>query len=185
MQIRKIHVSALESMHEIISLSQESDAILIRLLKILHATKATNDQQLQPLGVCLSSHFETYVEIVQQLQTLIDHHNLSRLRDMYNINQEIPTTLLEFDSHKYTMDDIDLTFSVIGWKRREYLLYLLALDVMSNNRTAHYGKNWRQAIQANAGLVREYNDFNQKINSISITLSSCLRKCIYTTMFDI
>jgi uncharacterized protein YqgV (UPF0045/DUF77 family) len=173
-QIRKIHASALDSMHEIISLSQESDAILTRLFKVLHVTKST--QQLQPLGTFLSAHFETYIETVQQLQPLIDRHNLSRLRDMYNINEEIPSTLLEFDSHNYTMDDIDLTYSVIGWKRREYLLYLLALDVMSNNRSAHYGKNWRQAIQANAGLVQEYNDFNKKLNSISITLNDCLRK---------
>jgi hypothetical protein len=175
-QIRKIHASALDSMHEIISLSQESDTILLRLFKILHATKSTNDLQLQPLGAYLSLHFETYVETVQQLQPLIDHHNLSRLRDMYNINEEIPSTLLEFDSHKYTMDDIDLTYSVIGWKRREYLLYLLSLDVMSNNRSAHYGKNWRQAIQANAALVQEYNDFNKKLNSVSINLTDCLRK---------
>lgn len=160
MQIRKIHASALDSMHEIISLSQKSDAMVNRLLK------APSDHQ-QLLGSLLSSHFETFVETVHQLQPLIDEHNLSRLRDMYNINEDIPSMLLEFDSHQYKPEDVDLIYSVIVWKRREYLLYLLALDVMSNNRTARYGKIWSQAIQVNHNLVREYLEFNKQLSTMS------------------
>lgn len=174
-QIRKIHASALDSMHEIISLSQESDTMLNRLLKM------SNDhhQYQQLLGSLLSSHFETFVETVQQLQPLIDDHNLSRLRDMYNVNEDIPSMLLEFDSHQYKPEDVDLIYSVIVWKRREYLLYLLALDVMSNNRTARYGKIWSQAIQVNHNLVREYLEFNKKLPAMSAEMSdsskiSCL-----------
>ncbi|KAL9545453.1 hypothetical protein PS6_008215 [Mucor atramentarius] len=159
-QIRKIHASALDSMHEIISLSQKSDAMVNRLLK------APSDHQ-QLLGSLLSSHFETFVETVHQLQPLIDEHNLSRLRDMYNINEDIPSMLLEFDSHQYKPEDVDLIYSVIVWKRREYLLYLLALDVMSNNRTARYGKIWSQAIQVNHNLVREYLEFNKQLSTMS------------------
>ncbi|CAO3615243.1 unnamed protein product [Mucor fragilis] len=166
-QIRKIHASALDSMHEIISLSQESDTMLNRLLKM------SNDhhQYQQLLGSLLSSHFETFVETVQQLQPLIDDHNLSRLRDMYNVNEDIPSMLLEFDSHQYKPEDVDLIYSVIVWKRREYLLYLLALDVMSNNRTARYGKIWSQAIQVNHNLVREYLEFNKKLPAMSAEMS--------------
>ncbi|KAI8069048.1 uncharacterized protein B0P05DRAFT_551340 [Gilbertella persicaria] len=169
-QIRRIHVSALDSMHEIIALSKESDALLIRLLKTFHSHQ--HEEQQQTFGTLLSSHFETYIETVQQLKPLIDSHNLSRLRDMYNINKEIPSILLEFESHQYSMEDIDLIYSVIGWKRREYLLYLLALDVMSNNRATHYGKNWRQAIQVNKGLVNEYNEFNKKLLDLSMMVDN-------------
>ncbi|GAN01490.1 hypothetical protein MAM1_0008c00923 [Mucor ambiguus] len=166
-QIRKIHASALDSMHEIISLSQESDTMLNRLLKVSN----DHQQHQQLLGSLLSSHFETFVETVQQLQPLIDNHNLSRLRDMYNINEDIPSMLLEFDSHQYKPEDVDLIHSVIVWKRREYLLYLLALDVMSNNRTARYGKIWSQAIQVNHNLVREYLEFNKKLSVMSAEMS--------------
>lgn len=156
-------------MHEIISLSQESDTMLNRLLKSLLIT--SNNHHQQELGSHLSSHFETFAETVQQLQPLIDAHNLSRLRDMYNVNEDIPSMLLEFGSSQYKSEDIDLIYSVIGWKRREYLLYLLALDVMSNNRTARYGKIWSQAIQVNHNLVREYIQFNKEISVISSGLS--------------
>ncbi|KAI9260447.1 hypothetical protein EDC94DRAFT_674267 [Helicostylum pulchrum] len=155
-------------MHKMISLSQESDGILIRLLNQFHST--SDKLQQQTLGTCLSAHFETYTELVFLLQPLIDSGNLTTLRDMYNVNGEIPSLLLGFDSLQYNMDDIDLIYSVISWKRREYLLYLLALDVMSNNRTNnHYGKNWRQAIQVNTMLVQEYNQFNKKLLDITTT----------------
>ncbi|OAD08193.1 hypothetical protein MUCCIDRAFT_154854 [Mucor lusitanicus CBS 277.49] len=90
---------------------------------------------------------------------------------MYNINEDIPSMLLEFDSHQYKPEDVDLIYSVIVWKRREYLLYLLALDVMSNNRTARYGKIWSQAIQVNHNLVREYLEFNKKLTALSAEMS--------------
>jgi len=167
-QIRKIHASALDSMHEIISLSQKSDAMLKRLLKVSN----DHQQHQQALGSLLSSHFETFVITVQQLQPLIDDHNLSRLRDMYNVNEDIPSMLLAFDSHQYKPEDVDLIYSVIVWKRREYLLYLLALDVMSNNRTARYGKIWSQAIQVNHNLVREYLVFNKNVSAISAEMSN-------------
>ncbi|CEP08042.1 hypothetical protein [Parasitella parasitica] len=170
-QIRKIHASALDSMHEIISLSQKSDSMLSNLLR---SPILSDDQHQLPhqqqLGCYLSSHFETFAETVQQLQPLIDAHSLSHLRDMYNVKQDIPSVLLEFDSNQYKPEDIDLICSVIGWKRREYLLYLLALDVMSNNRSARYGKTWRQAIQVNRNLVREYVDFNEKLCLVSSEL---------------
>ncbi|KAI8095401.1 hypothetical protein BDF21DRAFT_5567 [Thamnidium elegans] len=168
-------------MHKMISLSQESDGILIRLLNQFHST--SDKLQQQTLGACLSAHFETYIELVLQLQPLIDSGNLTTLRDMYNVNQEIPSLLLEFDSHQYSMDDIDLIYSVISWKRREYLLYLLALDVMSNNRSNnHYGKNWRQAIQVNTMLVQEYNQFNKKLLGISTATEKVEIVCSPTTI---
>lgn len=170
MQVRRIHASALDSMHKITSLSQKSDTLLIRLLNNFHSSDQLEQQQT--FGTLLSNHFETYIEFVQQLQPLIDTRNLSTLRDMYNVNEEIPSLLLEFDSHQYKMDDIDLIYSVICWKRREYLLYLLALDVMSNNRK-HYGKNWRQAIHVNTSLVNQYIQFNKKLVSIAALVDLC------------
>lgn len=145
-------------MHQIILLSRESDITLYHLFG--------HTDQLQKLGHVLSRHFETYIDIVHQLQPLIDVHNLSRLREMYNVNDEIPSTLLEFDSSEFKMEDIELIYSFITWKQREYLLHLLALDVMSNNKSAHYGKNWRQAIRVNHELVEEYKEFNQHLASI-------------------
>jgi hypothetical protein len=175
-QIRRIHASALDSMHKVISLSQESDAVLVLLLNNFHSfgETITNEDQQREFGALLSSHFEAYIEFVQQLRPLIDSNNLCRLREMYNVNEEIPSTLLEFDSHEYKMDDIDLIHTVIGWKRREYLLYLLALDVMSTNRrNTHYGKNWRQAIQVNTNLVKEYSQFNKKLVVIARHIDIC------------
>lgn len=160
-------------MHTMISLSQESDGMMNQLLM--------NGQieQQQTLGTLLSNHFESYIEFVLHLQPLIDTRNLSTLREMYNVNQEIPSTLLEFDSHQYKIDDINLIFNVIGWKRREYLLYLLALDVMSTNQTkVHYGKNWRQAIQVNSRLVNEYIQFNKKLHAM-------VEDSKYTHIFDL
>ncbi|CAO3613320.1 unnamed protein product [Mucor hiemalis] len=158
-QIRRIHASALDSMQKIVALSQKSDAILLRLIN-----HDSLKEQQQTFGACLSSHFETYTELVHQLQPLIDTSNLSTLREMYNIKEDIPSLLLEFDSHQYDVDDIDLIYSVTCWKRREYLLYLLALDVMSNNqKNTHYGKNWRQATKVNTLLLAEYDQFNKKL----------------------
>lgn len=187
MQIRRIHVSALDSMHRVISLSQRSDAIIVRLLNNFHSSnfgetittaaevdQQQQQQQQQEFGALLSSHFETYIELVQQLQPLIDSQNLFRLREMYNVNEEIPSTLLEFDSQQYSMEDIDLIHTVIGWKRREYLLYLIALDVMSTTRrNKHYGKTWRQAIQVNTNLVKEYSQFNKKLVAIPCNIETC------------
>ncbi|KAI8642083.1 hypothetical protein BD408DRAFT_417050 [Parasitella parasitica] len=176
-QIRKIHASALDSMHEIISLSQKSDSMLSSLLRSSILSDDQHQQKhQQKLGSLLSSHFETFVETVQQLQPLIDAHSLSHLRDMYNVNQDIPSMLLEFDSNQYKLEDIDLICSVIGWKRREYLLYLLALDVMSNNRSSRYGKTWSQAIQVNRNLVREYVYFNEKLSVIASELIDSTEK---------
>ncbi|KAI8328391.1 hypothetical protein EDC96DRAFT_72375 [Choanephora cucurbitarum] len=157
-------------MHEIISLSKESDAMLMNLLKTFHAHSYKEEQQL--FGTLLSSHFEMYIETVMQLQPLIDTYNLSRLRDMYSASKEIPSVLLEFESHQFGLEDIDLIHSVIIWKRREYLLHLLALDVMSNNKTTRYGQNWRQAIHINKTLVESYNEFNKKLFDISVTIDN-------------
>lgn len=152
-------------MHQIILLSQESDITL-------QHQSLLSPEQLQRLGQHLSRHFETYIDIVHRLQPLIDAHNLSRLREMYNVKDEIPLTLLEFDSSEFKVEDIELIKSFIIWKRREYLLHLLALDVMSNNKSAHYGRNWRQAIRINHDLVKEYKEFNQYLAS-TIQADSC------------
>lgn len=175
--MRRIHASALTSMHKIISLSQKSDALLLRLLNSFPSTltsiKHSAEQYQQAFGSLLSSHFETYIECVHQLQPLIDTHNLSTFREMYNLNEAIPSLLLEFDSHQYKVEDIHLIYSVICWKRREYLLYLLSLDVMSNHNRTHYGKTWRQAIQVNHGLVHEYLQFNEKLESMASLVDAC------------
>ena len=153
-------------MQKIVSLSQESDAILVRILNQFHAC-STNPllekeliQQQQALGTHMSNHFETYTNFVHQLQPLINPSHLSTLRDMYNVKEEIPSVLMEFDTAQYNLDDLQLISSVMSWKRREYLLYLLALDVMSNDHHAHYGQNWKQAIEINTRLVEEHHRFN-------------------------
>ncbi|KAI9486648.1 MAG: hypothetical protein EXX96DRAFT_549898 [Benjaminiella poitrasii] len=171
MQIRKIHASALESMHEIISMSRESDAILHQLINTIQS-----DTDKKKLNTCLSLHFDHYTKFVQQLQPLIDRHNLSRLREMYNIKEGLPSSLLSElnDDAKYQPNmlrngdnNFELISSVVVWKRREYLLYLLALDVMTTNSNKAqncYGKNWKQAIQINRDLVKEYRQFNQTLS---------------------
>ncbi|KAI7882317.1 uncharacterized protein EV154DRAFT_33635 [Mucor mucedo] len=159
-------------MHKIISLSQKSDSLLFRLLNAL----PTEPQQQQAFGTLLSNHFEAYIECVHQLQPLIDTHNLATFRDMYNLNETIPSLLLEFDSHQYGVEDIHLIYSVICWKRREYLLYLLSLDVMSNHNRTHYGKTWRQAIQVNHGLVHAYLQFNEKLESMASLVDARVQK---------
>ncbi|CEI87039.1 hypothetical protein RMCBS344292_01459 [Rhizopus microsporus] len=138
-QVRKIHASALDSMHEIISLSQKSDTAL--------ATLSANTQRLIPI---IKPHLETYTQLINQLKPLTDSQNLCRLRDMY------------MDK----LQDVDLLITSIRSKRRDYFLHLLALDVMSNNQAAHYGKNWKRAIQINRQLVLEYQKFNKQLAQV-------------------
>lgn len=181
MQIRRIHASALDSMQKIVTLSQKSDSILLRLIDHFHSSASKEQQQQQQqqtFGTLLFSHFETYTELVHQLQPLIDTSNLSTLRDMYNVKEDIPSLLLEFDSHQYDIEDIDLIYSVTCWKRREYLLYLLALDVMSNNqKNTHYGKNWRQATKVNTRLLAEYDQFNKQLAELESIVPEEKKKC--------
>ncbi|KAI7898788.1 uncharacterized protein BX663DRAFT_555512 [Cokeromyces recurvatus] len=166
-QIRKIHTSALDSMNEIISLSQESDTLLQGLISQSREIK-------QQLATCLSCHFKQHVEFVHRLEPLINHENLSRLCEMYNVKEEIPSSLLSELSDdsknkrifKDNEEEFDLLYSVICWKRREYLLYLLALDVMTtDNHKTHidYEQNWKRAIQSNLDLVQVYQEFNKKL----------------------
>ncbi|CAO3680669.1 unnamed protein product [Rhizopus stolonifer] len=140
-QVRKIHTSALDSMHEIISLSQKSDTMLTGL--------SYNSSLLIPL---IKSHSGTYTKLIEQLRPLTDLQNLSRLKDMY-MSDRVP--------------EANLLILSVRAKRREYLLHLLALDVMSNNHAAHYGKNWKRAIQVNRQLVLEYSKFNQQLSELN------------------
>lgn len=126
-------------MHEIISLSQKSDTAL--------ATLSANTQRLIPI---IKPHLETYTQLINQLKPLTDSQNLCRLRDMY------------MDK----LQDVDLLITSIRSKRRDYFLHLLALDVMSNNQAAHYGKNWKRAIQINRQLVLEYQKFNKQLAQV-------------------
>lgn len=146
MQIRKIHASALDSMHKIILLSQKSDTILTRL----------SYHSLQALIPLVKSHLAIYSKLIEQLQPLTDPQNLSRLQNMY-MTVKVQQT--------------DFLILSIRAKRREYLLHLLALDVMSNNHAAHYGRNWKRAIQVNNQLVLEYNALNKQLYEVTTTES--------------
>jgi hypothetical protein len=135
-------------MHQVISLSQKSDAILTARLDASFRSH-------------LVSHFETLSKFVQQLEPLTDAHNLARLRDMYN-TKEIPSSsqlfLLEKEEEE---EDTDLIYSVICWKRREYLIHLL--DVMTSKKEY----NRARAIKINSILVQEYQTLNKTLNRIS------------------
>ncbi|KAI8887950.1 hypothetical protein K501DRAFT_241375 [Backusella circina FSU 941] len=151
LQIRRIHVSALDSMHQVISLSQKSDAILTARLDVSFRSH-------------LVSHFETLSKFVQQLEPLTDTRNLARLRDMYN-TKEIPSSLL---LEKEQEEGTDLIYSVICWKRREYLIHLL--DVMTSKKEY----NRARAIKINSILVQEYQTLNKTLNRISSSLGDVI-----------
>jgi hypothetical protein len=133
-------------MHQVISLSQKSDAILTARLDASFRSH-------------LVSHFETLSKFVQQLEPLTDAHNLARLRDMYN-TKEIPSSSQLFLLEKEE-EDTDLIYSVICWKRREYLIHLL--DVMTSKKEY----NRARAIKINSILVQEYQTLNKTLNRIS------------------
>ncbi|KAI9256686.1 hypothetical protein BY458DRAFT_519254 [Sporodiniella umbellata] len=141
-QVRRIHFSALDSMHEIISLSQKSDIQLTNLM---------DNPSLAPL---IKAHIRMHTRLINELRPLTDLKNLSRLKEMYMSDK---------------LAEADLLVLSLRAKRREYLLHLLALDVMSNNHAAHYGKNWKKAIQINKQVVSGYNQFNQQLAQLAFT----------------
>ncbi|KAG1619836.1 hypothetical protein G6F46_002848 [Rhizopus delemar] len=105
-------------------------------------------------GLTLSYAVSSY--FLYRHNPLTDPQNLSRLQNMY-MTVKVQQT--------------DFLILSIRAKRREYLLHLLALDVMSNNHAAHYGRNWKRAIQVNNQLVLEYNALNKQLYEVTTTES--------------
>lgn len=162
----------MNSIRRLISLSQGSGKLQLQLMCFFQ--QELNNEQQQQLGTILSRHFTKYTDIVLQLHPLIDSSNLSRLREMYNVKEEIPSALLasHLVEHEYELDDIERMYSFNLWKRREYLLHLLALS--DNKKMERYQQNWKRAIQINQDLVLEYMDFNEKLSSLTVHLRKVL-----------
>ncbi|KAI8982431.1 hypothetical protein BDF20DRAFT_1000386 [Mycotypha africana] len=177
-QIRKLHSCAINTINELIAISQDSDQLLYRLINLSHYADEEEGggkraQELtKSLGSLLSNHLQSYMGMIKSLEPLVDKRNMTRFRDMYNIKEKIPSQLIVNDSDEdaFKLEDIDLLITMITWKRREYLLHLLALDVLSAENmkkeqqhitsTTYYSQSWIKAIQANRQLIDEYTAFN-------------------------
>ncbi|KAI8887044.1 hypothetical protein K501DRAFT_212747 [Backusella circina FSU 941] len=173
---RHIHAAALESMQQFISLSQESDTLINKLIEYF----INKDEALAtPLFKSkLKAHCESYSTFVEQLKPLTDLNEIVGLGKMYNIRDDIPSSLLDsLKQNKETLDidllkndDMRAIYSVISWMRRQYLIYFMGMGTMSKSHSSHYGENWEYAIKINNALIHECSSLNKDL----LDISSCL-----------
>lgn len=96
-----------------------------------------------------NSQWAHWVSALRRLESFSHQGNLSRFRDMYNI---IPVAHQQNGSTEEQMH-------VIHWKRRECLVHLLALDVMTlehDSDRLDYESHWEVVIKVMGNLVDEY-----------------------------
>ncbi|KAI9257207.1 hypothetical protein BDA99DRAFT_515801 [Phascolomyces articulosus] len=117
----------------------------------------------------LHSQFRKFADALSNLEPLSHSGNLSRFRDMYNINNNASfSPLLVFDDRilKAAMDNTDELehlMHTIHWKRRECVIHLLALDVMTlghDSERVDYEQNWESVIEVISELVADYRRHN-------------------------
>ncbi|KAI7860746.1 hypothetical protein BDC45DRAFT_492723 [Circinella umbellata] len=112
----------------------------------------------------LHSQFRKFADVLSNLEPLSHGGNLSRFRDMYNINNNNTTHLMIFDDRilKAAMDNTDELehlIHTIHWKRRECVIHLLALDVMTlghDSERVDYEQNWESVIEVMSELLNDY-----------------------------
>lgn len=96
-----------------------------------------------------NSQWAHWVSALRRLESFSHQDNLSRFRDMYNI---ISVAHQQNGSTEEQMH-------VIHWKRRECLVHLLALDVMTlehDSDRLDYESHWEVVIKVMGNLVDEY-----------------------------
>ncbi|KAI8391557.1 uncharacterized protein BYT42DRAFT_597049 [Radiomyces spectabilis] len=201
--IRHIHSKALHEIHEIFSLSQRCDPIVIRLLdKIRKIQLISQGYTLAPPGLpprlatitsqqssrqtahmvkmldeLLRPHYQKTVSFLAQIHPLTDQRSITRLKDMYNL-EDSPSSLRDVSpenatlSSVVTLDDLDHISHAIRWKRREFVMHFLALDIMTTGHDSErrdYEKNWNRVIQIMTNIKREFKQYLGDLQTLLTT----------------
>ncbi|KAI9491791.1 hypothetical protein BDB00DRAFT_472857 [Zychaea mexicana] len=133
----------------------------------------------------LHSQFRKVSDALSNLEPLSHGGNLSRFRDMYNINviSQQQQQFLVFDDRmlKAAMentDELEHLMHTIHWKRRECVIHLLALDVMTlghDSERMDYEQNWESVIEVISELAADYRRHTPLLHE-HLTSSSYERK---------
>ncbi|KAL0083228.1 hypothetical protein F4703DRAFT_1929909 [Phycomyces blakesleeanus] len=195
--IRRLHRTALVKLCQIVDLFQNSDTSLLRLLDSIRQVdlisqgytlasacsaprplrEQPNNKPRQITEICretselLHALFEPLATCITQLQPLTHQANLLRLREMYNV-EELPKNFVDTaDIRKSVMptDRLDHISYAVRCRRRETLMYLLALDIMTSGHDSErddYEQKWENAVNIMSNLISTYTEFNANINKL-------------------
>ncbi|KAF7721439.1 hypothetical protein EC973_004684 [Apophysomyces ossiformis] len=198
-KIRHIHATALETLRKIVSLCQTNDAAIARVIDKLRELELVSQGSTlaPPESSSYASHsskrhvlsrkvletqrtmrnvsrlqFQQFVTAIQRIQPHVHHHNFSRLCDMYNV-ETFTTQQLDVEkivkSTQYTITQLDQLTSAVRLKRRECLMRMLALDIMTTGHDSErmdYERNWEDVISIMSDLILHHRDCTQQISDI-------------------
>ncbi|KAI7885363.1 hypothetical protein K492DRAFT_171877 [Lichtheimia hyalospora FSU 10163] len=177
-KIRSIHSTALGLLRDLVIECEKSDVMVMRIIDqsrqlnaiyqgdtlappddISSASSPTTPitasssrrvaDTRRALTHIFNSQWAHWLSALRRLESFSHQGNLSRFRDMYNI---IPVAHQQNGSTEEQMH-------VIHWKRRECLVHLLALDVMTlehDSDRLDYESHWEVVIKVMGNLVNEY-----------------------------
>ncbi|KAI7862782.1 hypothetical protein BDF14DRAFT_1466307 [Spinellus fusiger] len=193
--IRTLHLNALDNLRQIISLFQSSDTLLLRLFESIrqvdlisqgytlssgfspshprssntHASRQMIELRRET-GILLYSMLGLLESYNTLLKPLVHTSNLTHLRGMYNV-EEYPVQALkpnDLAQTSMTLDQLDTISCSIRYKRRESLVHLLALDVMTSGHDSErmdYEQRWDSVINIMLELVEHYTQLNNKMST--------------------
>ncbi|KAI8145679.1 hypothetical protein BJV82DRAFT_601864 [Fennellomyces sp. T-0311] len=185
-KIRSIHQAALAQLRQFVAQCEQNDTASLRLIDQIRQMDAISQgSTLAPPSMTgtvappassrlaadtrratcqiLHSQFRKFSDALSNLESLSHRGNLSRFREMYNINA-VPSQMLRFDDRMLraaidTTDELEHLMHTIHWKRRECVIHLLALDVMTlghDSERVDYEQIWESVIEVISELVADY-----------------------------
>ncbi|KAG0177299.1 hypothetical protein DFQ29_004991 [Apophysomyces sp. BC1021] len=196
--IRRIHATALDNLRQLVSLCQTNDTAVARLIDKLRQFELISQgctlappessyscrSREQPMlsrktldirrtvRSILHVQFRQFISFIGKIQPLIHQNNLSRLCDMYSV-ETFPSQSLDVDKiikpSQCTTTQLDQLTNATRLKRRECLMQMLALDIMTtghDSERADYERNWEGVIKIMSDLIAQYRECTQQICDI-------------------
>lgn len=121
----------------------------------------------------LCKQFEKFSSVVEHLNRLSNQANLVRFRDMYNVEE---LSRIDVRSAKNATDELEHLAIIVYWKRRECMIHLLALDVITvghDSERADYVQRWEAVLEILSSIFEECKHNIEMLNDI---LGSSARK---------
>lgn len=186
-RIRQIYFTTLHLVRQLVALCGHNDARLAVLLDKLHwldlisqgytlapapayITLSEPSRRSMEIRRLLAHEFRTqsqkYSTFTDCMDALSHQDNLIRFRTLYNV-ERVPTYAADFESVKVSIEKLENMATIVHWKRRECVIHLLALDVMTadhDSTRSDYEQQWDSAIRIMRELVSECQRFAELLD---------------------
>lgn len=186
-RIRQIYFTTLHLVRQLVALCGHNDARLAVLLDKLHwldlisqgytlapapayITLSEPSRRSMEIRRLLAHEFRTqsqkYSTFTDCMDALSHQDNLIRFRTLYNV-EKVPTYAADFESVKVSIEKLENMATIVHWKRRECVIHLLALDVMTadhDSTRSDYEQQWDSAIRIMRELVSECQRFAELLD---------------------